>query len=703
MRFRELVLQGVRHFQQTFRLTLPDGFTVFVGPTGSGKSTIVDVVYHILNPDPTEPGTSRFTGTDPNLCRAAFTIEAADGKLYRLVQDLVRGSLVLAGFDPRSRQFVKISDSTQEIRQYLGAQLHLPHADVLSIVHFPRAGQLPSLAPLPAASSPAVDTATTATALGRQAMPDYGGQQDAATQFPGYQGAEPYDDRDLVLPDDPEEMKQQLETLKRDLEIARRVDEAQFELDGLQSELFELEQKGKEVEKARQKLEQLDRQLEQFAALERLPPDFEQKVKQFQAAKLRLEKDTGRLEKERESWQERQDRGRPLPLLRNRTFLLGMAGGAAALAAGSAGFFLMEWMRWLALLDIPAFGVALYAALRHIDAMEGFKHAQGRIEAIEQRLEKVRREFDLETMVVRKTMAEFEVDRPEKILEQFARRKSIEEERNEARQRLERLENDPDYQQNRQRQEQLKARMAELEKELQAGAGLMMGQREMERRIKALEKKLSALGNPSGASGQQESVFASAPPIVAGAQMAPPAPAGAPPGALRKTPAESPRLQPSTALQVDSSPAATKGPHQKLVDAGADLLLVPRERLETMLAQRGSQLLQFLSGGRYGSVSFGAGEQILCTDAHGQAGPVESLPGPEQDIVYLALWAAIVEAAGHMQPVPVLLDDSFSMVPAAVARPLGQLLAQLGSTTQVVLFTADEGWASAAGQSFRLA
>jgi DNA repair exonuclease SbcCD ATPase subunit len=56
MLFSELVIQGVRNFHDMRRISLGNGLTVLVGGTGAGKSTIVDVLLHILFPDPTEPG-----------------------------------------------------------------------------------------------------------------------------------------------------------------------------------------------------------------------------------------------------------------------------------------------------------------------------------------------------------------------------------------------------------------------------------------------------------------------------------------------------------------------------------------------------------------------------------------------------------------------------------------------------------------------
>ncbi|MBW1871701.1 MAG: AAA family ATPase, partial [Deltaproteobacteria bacterium] len=144
MHFSELVLQGVRNFQQMHRFPLGKGFTVFVGDSGAGKSTFVDVILHLLNPNPTEPATDKYKSSDPNLCRAALLIDDDAGQRYRLVQDLLRGSIALARQDPATSQFVAVSNSPAEIVQYLSSQLHLPQKDILKGIYISTKASLPS-------------------------------------------------------------------------------------------------------------------------------------------------------------------------------------------------------------------------------------------------------------------------------------------------------------------------------------------------------------------------------------------------------------------------------------------------------------------------------------------------------------------------------------------------------------------------------
>ncbi|RLB57243.1 MAG: hypothetical protein DRI34_07970 [Deltaproteobacteria bacterium] len=692
MQFRELVLQGVRNFAQMHRLPLGAGLTVFVGGSGSGKTTVSEVIYHLLNPDPTEPGTERFQGADPNTCRAALLLEADDGAVYRLVQDLLRGSMALSRLDAASGRFQRVSVSPSEIRQYLGSQLHLPHADVLEGLFFVRERQLPSLAPPPSAAPPAGVPAA-APPGASQASGASAGQ----SGFPGFQGFSGMDPDEALLPDDPQEMRRQLETLRRDLAVAREVDDVQFELDGVQNELFELEQKSQGVKKAQQRVEQLEQQMQQYARLGQLPEDFEARVRDFEQAQARHERDSKRLEEECQRWEERSRESKPPPLVRDRFFLLGMGLGMLALLVGVAGFFLEEYLRWIALLDIPGFGVALFSALRHIDAGESVERAIRRLELARERQEKIDREFELATTIVRKMMAEFGVEKPAQILEQFAKRNELLAKLEQARAELAKLRADPTYEQNAARQEELRQRIGELEKRLEGAAGLMMSPQEMERRIGLLEQKLAGGAGPAaGPEGRQPegdgddaSAFAFGP--------------GAPPGAMRQPAAAGARLPPS-ALELAAEPAAgASGDHfQVLMKLADDVFLVERERIEAMLAPRAGQILAALSSSRWAGLSFVAGGAVQCRDASGNQQPAAGLAAADQDLVYLALHLAILEAAQRRQAVPLVLDNPYRRLPAAMNALVGRALQHLASCCQVIMLTDDASWASFANSSFQL-
>ena len=75
MHYSELVLQGVRNFAQMQRIPLEPGFSVFFAESGGGKSTVVDVVVHLLYPNPTEPASTQFQAAAGTPCRVSLMLD----------------------------------------------------------------------------------------------------------------------------------------------------------------------------------------------------------------------------------------------------------------------------------------------------------------------------------------------------------------------------------------------------------------------------------------------------------------------------------------------------------------------------------------------------------------------------------------------------------------------------------------------------
>ncbi len=733
MRFTELVLQGVRRFGQTHRFPLGDGLTVFVGGAGAGKTSFVDVIVHLLFPDTSEPATTAFQAQGSDVCRVALTLDDGRGQVYRLVKDLLRGSLALTRFDAGSQQFAPVSTTPAEILQYLSSTLQLPQRDLFEGLYVLRASDLPSAAPAPAgdaglgvappAGGPPGALAGGGAPPGLQAgsggFPGYQGDSGGGGggQFPGYQGGG-FDDGGEVLPDEPQELRSQIEVLERDLSAARMVDDLQFKLDGLQSEMFELEDKSKGVRQAQQRLEDLRQKQDQFSDLAELPGDFEDRVKSYKQDGERHARDLARLDEERERWEKQAEGSLPAPLLRNRNFQLGLAGGLVALLAGTAGFFTLESLRWLALLSIPAFGVVVIAAMRHIDQIMSAERAETRLGLLDERRKKLERQFELESSIVKRTMDRVGAESPERVLEMYAKR-------NELLQAIQQAEQEVAKQQAQAGQANLEQRKAELqseidgiEAELAGMSGLMMSPSEMERKLGLMRDKLDWLqsggaggaaggpggdpaaspgvGRPPGALGGGDPAAAlgvGAPPgAMGGGDPAAALGVGAPPGAMGGGPAAG-ELGPAGAEPLQAGPADGGGGGpvvcRRLLKLAEDLFLTDLERLAPAICPRASQFMAALSTNAYIKLQFDPRAEVeLVEAASGVPSPLAALPAEQQDRAFLALWLTVIEAFSKKTPVPVLLDDPVAALPAALQPLTGRMLAGIGRGTQVVLLTA---------------
>jgi energy-coupling factor transporter ATP-binding protein EcfA2 len=734
--FTELVCQGVRNFAQNHRFPLGAGLTAFVGGPGSGKSTLVDLLVHLLYPDPTEPSTEAFRAQGSEVCRAALSLQDERGQTYRLVKDLFKGSMALQQLRPDG-QTLTVSAQAAEIGQYLSASLHLPQRDVFEGVFLTRLASLPSRAPRPPraaavaeqpAGPPRAGTFVGAKAgavmsASRKLPPSQHFDDLDGPRFPGYQGGGEEDGYgDAVLPDDPAEIRAQIETLQRDLTMARQVDELQFKLDGLQSQLFEIERGLKGLRDSEERAAQTEQALAAFRHLEALPTDFEARLKDFEAAQARLSRDLARVDEDLERWHTASEADAPPPLMKNRAFVGGLVLGLLATAAGALGFFLHEGLRWVALGNLLGFGMVLVVAMRHIDAIMSVERSRSRLTAVEERRQKLQRQFEVETAIVRKTMKEAGVEKPAQVLELFAKQKAAQAERNLAHQALEEQRGRADMAEAETRQKQLRAQVSELEAGLAAGSSLMMSPRDMEDRLKALGAKLGRLESGGAAPGPGPAGVDPADLGAGGSDGFDPTMLGmgAPPAALGgkadKGGGRQPgRLGPSALDAFDAAPPAPAPPGQeapgeaagpevvaRLVSLAEDLFLQDAEQLGAALCPRAAQFAAALSGGAVARLSLSARRELACADAQGVERALGELPADVQDRVYLALKAAVLEAACRRQPVPVCLDDPFRNPDPRLVDMLGRLWAGIGRLTQVVLLTSSVEQTPHATASFSL-
>jgi hypothetical protein len=682
MRFSELVLQGVRRFCQTHRFPLGPGFTVFVGGPGTGKTTLIDAVRHMLFLDPLEPATRKFACRESETCRAALLIDDIRGARHRLVHDFVQGSIALTRFDPQANRFAPISSSVAEIAQYLGSTLYLPQQDLFSVFYLLQPIPASAAVAAPAAKAPEVGAPPgrrSAPPPKRSLPPSNYGLEGGESRFPGYQGDLAADDGE-PLPSDPAAIRAQIGVLERDLAAARDADEAQFRLDGLQKEQFELEQKLKGFQQGEQRVRQLEDQLKAFAALDQVPGDFEKRLREFSERKSRFERDLNRLEEERREWEEKSRAEAPPALAKNRNFLLGMFLGVLCLVLGVAGFFVHPGLRWAALGDLLGFGLAAVAAIRHLDRTMAAERAGARLRLLDGRGEKLKRQFEVETSVVKRSMEVLGAESPAEILEKFAQRNQLRSALEEARREAEAHKNDRDRTTIEARLNELKGEIGSLEARLSAAAGLTMGPQEMERRLQSLRSRLASL--EGGAPAQS-------PP-------SPPPPPDFSPGPdtyLDGSPAE-----PDFAPAPDSGP----DPFQTLVRLARDLFLVDAERLHQMLSPRAGQYVAALTQKAQTRLIITAQGTVEVAFMNGPAGPAARLPDAERSLVDLGLRLAAVELASPRQPVPMLLDDPFVHHPPERLELLGRMLAGLGRHTQVVLFTSQADFARHASASFEI-
>lgn len=665
MELVELFVQGLKGAPELTRV--PFGPAVTLLPAGEREQLYVRIVLDLLYPKGTEP-----TLFDLDLAghqsRVGLTVRGRDGTLFRLLQDVHTGRRALqrlVGDKPEP-----ISNAANEIAQAVTAQIGFPQEDILRELFFAVREDLPSQRSRAAvAESSGPKASAPASAKAEKPLPpgfgDFGGapsSESAAKPLPpGFssEGAPVDDGRSEA------ELRQRIAEIDAALAEVQGVKDVEFEIDGLQKRLFEIDARLKPLLTLRRSAQQAEQQAAGFADLANVPGDLVGHGERLQRIRAEHDKELERLALERDTLLESSKtldrRGRQNPIAvaqRDRFVQVGMGVGVGAVVLGLLGAMALPPLRWLAFLDIPGFGLALYGGLRVLGDLEGGAAAARRLERLD--LERKRQEerfrIDEQHLVAMLNQHGFKLEQLPDLAARLSARDEAARLREQTRVALAEAEKAGDVQTLEGQQRDMQARLRTLEEQLQ-GQGGIGGHRDLERERADLEAQLAALSAPAVAVA--------------------PTPAPSAPAPVESSPSSSGSIR----------PAADLG--RRLLDLARDVFLMPIEELATKVAPRASQILVALTDGRYRELRFVRNvETVLVDAASGDEMPFGFLPALDRDLAWLSIKTALIEGAVQRGRVPVVFDRSLDGLPDAKGPLLARMLGFLAGGTQVVCITA---------------
>ncbi len=595
------------------RATLRPGYNV-VAADGAALRRLLEA---LLYPSPGDSeALARAQGaTGGGPVRAGLTLVGDDRVTYRLVRDFGAGCQ-LHRFDPERRAFAPVSQDLAEIAQLLRAPVGVPSAARLAALLSIATAELPSKAGAVLASGPALPSAARPVLSGQQA-------------------------------------RKRVEELRGELEKARVAEKLQEQLDHAQSRLFKLEEalkSGQRVQEALATAEGERAALEPVAAVAATLGDVPARFAAFEKSAGKRAEAEGRIGAEREAIAEAQARGAPAPLWTSPPFLAGVLGGLGLLLAGLAAGD--SDLRYLSLLDLPAFGWSAWVALRWIDADEAWGRIGRRSKVVADWEAKVQAQFARDAGVVHEALRSLGLTKPAELKDALERLANAERGLVEARQQLAAWETDAQTTDALAEHARVEEELRTVETRLSEQAGGFV------REVQAVEAELARV--------EAEAEAPQAPPAVVAPTPARPvaaAPGGEP---LRG-------LLERAALELGGSPASVaRGLAPRASQAVAGFTL---NRLTGVSADdRGN--VQVVTGGR--SV------------------PAMTLPAAERDLVFLALKLALLEQGVAAGRSVALLEDAFAGLSDTVRRTAGRLLKALAKPGQVIHATTDPAFREAA-------
>jgi len=378
--------------------------------------------------------------------------------------------------------------------------------------------------------------------------------------------------------------------------------------------------------------------------------DIDARVAAFEKAATRRDEALAKMGEERQALEGEAARGGPAPFWKDRRFLAGAGAGLLALAAGAVGRSSSELgLRYLALLDIPAFGYAAWVALRWVGELEEGGRSGRRRWLLEEHERKVLEQYQRDTGEVRGVMKALGLPALADLKEALGRLADARSVAAEWRRRLEDSQAKPESRGAQQQRERVQAEIQSIEEQIAGEVGGYV------REPRSIEAEISRI----------ESEAAAPPPPAAPA--APPIPAA---GDSLKG------LMERAARELATSPAGAVRALQGRL--GEMLPLLSAQRLGGCLADdRGNLVVQ--SGGR----------------------PIPSLtlPAADRDLVFLALKLALMEQSVAAGRALAFSEDAFAGLAEGARRAAARLLKQAARGGQILHATSDPIFRAAADHS----
>jgi len=614
MHWVEFAFQGVRGFLPSVRVSLKPGYWTLLPQTPGAP--LIGLTSELCFPDG-RGGDARYAAGDGiTASKAALWLVGRDGVTYRILREMGRSG-ALHRVNASTRGHDLITEEPQEMAQFLRGQ-----------VGFPPRGQYETLFTLSPQHLPSKRPRRGAGGAGQRLIPG----QAPPTPEP---------------PMDPTVARSKLSELERELQLSSEVERLQFRADGVSAQVFQLESRVKAVQQAEAEMAEAQRALQQAPTVQGLGliPDIVERARNFPALVARCDESLARLESERQL-EVATSPPPAIPIGRDGRFWVGMALGTAALLGG---MLASGPMKYVALLDIPAFGLAALVALKRVEDVQWVELAVRKGDRLGERERIIRDQFETDAQPVRNAMKILGVEQPMDVVTALEEHDKRQAQIAELQKKLDAARGNPEYVAAATQLAELKAEQESCNARLLEKGSYVRDAREVERDMARVREALARAANPR--------------------------PSG-----------PTPAVTPQAAEAFDDF-----GP--PLARAAADLLAVDIATLATRVRERAAQYVAALTERRIEGLEL-TRDGAAVARVGGKNVPVGQLSAVDIDWAYIALRLTLVEKLVASEPLPVLLEDVATGLEEARLPLLGRMLKHLGTLTQVLHVTPHAVFAS---------
>jgi hypothetical protein len=592
----DLALQGIHDLVGSTRVRVQSGYTALVSSQVQ-PDTLVAGLCELLFAEGVSLGATDFAAPGARSTGGGITVTAADGATFRIMRDLRVGSSQLLEFQRDTKSFAEVATAADEISQFLRARVALPTRQTFEKVFLLRAADLPS-----AASVPELDTA----------------EPEAATEEP-----------------EPAQLTARLEEIEVALAGHQRVEDLEFELDGLQKQRFSLEDQLRATASDGNELEEARAGVRQWRYLDALPEGFGSRHVAYLELVRKRDGDLERWQKERDGIERSERSAAVEPLLGDWRLWAGLGVGAMAVAVAVV---LGGVFRYVALLDIPAFGLAVAILVQNLSQRERRERTLVRLRISDDRRGKILARDKEEISAVEALLAEVGLGDGE-VRGALARREAARERLRELEQAAAAAARDPERIGLQEKCNELAARASKIEGELAILGSVPVDTLALRSEAEHIRGRLEACATPAS--------------------------------------------EPEPAPEATAPQPMGEG----WMRAALDLLLTDAASAARPLSERASLLVRALSENRLAGVQLdGDGAVAIRVGASGELVPWDRMPPAAQDLVYLALRGGLFLAIDQRARAPFVCADIAAHVSGGVAvtRTLFTTLGHGGQVIHIV-------------------
>jgi len=307
----ELVLQGIRGFQQLARVRFQGGFNFVAAGNEAGKTTSVDTIIRLLYPV-NHPGKmeSLVSRVVPDASRGALVVYSDDSSYYRVIQDFSKRAVNLSKYNPATKEFTLMHKDWETTAQFMTGLLPgISEEDYGRLFVFRRDSCM---------GQPAAD----AHAAASFAAPAAGGRPNPAPAGkPSGQSA-------------------RLAELRETLRKAEEAADAEYKLDAAKIRLGEIAKKLQGFEDSGKQIGELEAQIEELKSCEVLPENLGDLIAEHEQAQSQKMVKTDELEKDIEALTLQRNTIPQANMVTDKLFIAGVVVGGLALITGM--FVLVE-------------------------------------------------------------------------------------------------------------------------------------------------------------------------------------------------------------------------------------------------------------------------------------------------------------------------------------------------------------------------